>query len=222
MLPQLSNGRKRRELIFNQLVLSNPLNHSNASSIQLLVCGRRVCAPIFCEHWCISRPTLDRYLRHVREGHREFPGKTNDQRKPRDNPKRDFITTWFIQYAAEVTEKLPDCPLVLLPRMEWKEMHKMYVDDMSAAGYGVDTICKIDHFRNIFKTAEELAHMQMTTFKRNFSKCSECIELSAAVSVALKSHDPVKVEKAKAARLEHYLLARSDKRHYWQQRSQVQ
>lgn len=58
----------------------------------------------------------------------------------------------------------------------------------------------------------------MTTYKRNFSKCSECVELTGAVTNALKGHNAEDLEKAKAERLAHYMLARSDKIHYWKQR----
>lgn len=203
-------------------MISNPtIAQRPETRIQLMIAGRRVCAPIFCEHWCISRPTLDRYVRLVKDGHREMPAKVKDERKPRESIKKDFIIVWFVQYAMEVTERLPDCPLVLLPRLEWKDMHSMYEDDMSAAGYRSNAIAGVDHFRTTFKTADELAHMQLTKFKRNFSKCSDCVELTAAVSNALKAHDARRLERAKAARLEHYLMARSDKVHYWQQRTQV-
>lgn len=63
--------------------------------------------------------------------------------------------------------------------------------------------------------------MQMTTYKRNFSKCKECVQLTAEVNAALKAHDPKQLQVAKDKRLAHYMLSRSDKLHYWQQRWQV-
>lgn len=139
----------------------------------------------------------------------------------RDSVKKDYIITWFIQYAAEVTEKLPDCDIILLPRMLWVDLYQMFVADMQASGHQAREVCGIDYFRNTFNKAEELAHMQMTTFKRNFQKCQECVDLTSKVTAALKGHDVRKIEQAKANRLEHYILARADKLHYWQHRWQV-
>lgn len=186
----------------------------------MVVGARCVCAPIFCAHWCISRAQLDRYLRHLKDGYHELPGSAVP-RLPRPTKKKDFVVTWFQEYAAEVTEKLPDCDKILLPRMVWKDLYSQFVDDMRAAGHGNEDICGVDYFRQTFDTAEELADMEMTTYKRNFAKCQECVRCSSAVTAALKAHNAYEVEKAKAARLTHYMLARSDKLHYWQQRFQV-
>lgn len=54
--------------------------------------------------------------------------------KPRETAKKDNIVTWFVQYAAEVTEKLPDCDKVLLPRMLWKDLYSQFCADVKAAG----------------------------------------------------------------------------------------
>lgn len=205
-------------MVFNQLVLSNPRAAEKGIPFVLLVGARRVCAPVFCEHWCLSRPQLDRYIRRVKDGF----SKVSDpaMHVQRERQKADLAITWFIQYAAEVTEKLPDCDKVLLPRLLWSDLHKMFEEDMHASGHA-HCICGIDHFRNTFKKAAELSHMEMTTLKRNFMKCTDCVKLTAQVTKALKSHDAAAAERAKAARLEHYMLARSDKLHYWQQRWQV-
>ncbi|KAL3905642.1 MAG: hypothetical protein SGPRY_010843, partial [Prymnesium sp.] len=135
--------------------------------------------------------------------------------------KRDHVTTWFAQYAAEVTEDMPDLDVLLLPRMLWRDLYENFRVDMLAAGYPEDDICKIDFFTRTFNTAEELKHMEMTIYKRNFGKCATCIKSTAAVMEAIKGHDARDApERAKDARLTHYMLARSDKLHYWQQRWQ--
>lgn len=222
VLPQKpGDGRKRRELIYHHLVVSNPMMGAveRCGPIKLLVGDRLVCAAIFCEHWCISRPQLVRYIRMLKEGHKSMP--LRQECKPRECNKKDHVVTWFKQYAAEVTEKLPDVDKLLLPRMLWNDLYAMFKDDMEAAGYSEEKICKIDHFKNTFNKSSDLKHVEMTTFKRNFQKCDECVSLTAAVTSALKKHDAVEAEKVKAARLQHYMLARADKLHYWQQRWQV-
>lgn len=221
VLPDKGGGKKRREMIYNHLVLSNPMCARGCKDfINLLVGARKVCPTIFCDHWCVSRAQLDRYIRRVREGHCNL-AERDESGHQREHRKRDYVITWFLQYAAEVTEKLPDCDQVLLPRMLWVDLYYMFVDDMKAAGYRSGDICGVDYFRNIFNRSEELSHMVMTTYKRNFQKCTDCVKLTAAVTAALKGHDGRAIEKAKAERLQHYILARSDKLHYWQQRWQV-
>lgn len=218
-----SMGSTRRSLVLNHLILSNPARDIDAEKlqrdIQLVVGSRKVCVPIFCAHWCISRAQLYRYMQQIRGGCPQLQRLSDDQ--PRDSPKKDFVVTWFMQYAAEVTEKLPDCDKVLLPRMLWLDLHRMFRDDMLAAGHNEANICSIPHFCKIFNHEPALSHMEMTTFKRNFTKCSECVALTAEVTKALQGHDGQKIERAKAKRLAHYVLARSDKLHYWHQRWQV-
>lgn len=219
MLPEVGEGNKRRNNIFQHLVLSNP-NPEKNKPLNFLIAARKVCPKVFCAHWCLSRAQLDRYAGLVKQGFRQLPSQS-DVRVPRESKKKDSVITWFNQYAVEVTEKLPDSDCVLLPRMEWQDLHNMFKSDMMAAGYDDGDICTGDHFRKTFHNADELRYLQMTTFKRNFSKCSGCVTLTAAVLSALKSHDGTATEKAKAARYEHYVLARSDKIHYWQQRWQA-
>lgn len=139
----------------------------------------------------------------------------------RESKKRHSVVSWFTQYAEEIHEKLPDSDKVLLPKLLWKDMHQQYSDDMAAAGYSSQQIAAKTHFRRTFDHAPELAHMEITQYKRNFSRCSLCIELTSNVNAALKGHDRTKIERAKTARLEHYIIARSDKLHYWQQRWQA-
>lgn len=211
--------KRRRELVFDHLVSTNYSRSCN-TGMKLVVGTRPVCPPIFCEHWCISRAQLQRYLRLVKAGQREVPESRGGRVVPVESRKRDFIVTWFTQYAAEVTEKLPDCDKILLPRMLWTDLHKQFVSDMQDAGHGEGDIAGRHHFRKTFTVAEELKHMEMTTYKRNFSKCATCVKLTAKVNHAMKSHDAQKLHKAKDERLAHYMLARSDKLHYWQQRWQ--
>lgn len=226
VLPTLKNGKQRRDLIFKHLLLTNPPQAlaTQQKRISLLVGTRPVCPQVYCDNWCISRAQLDRYSKLIKEGCRDLDSRrtqASGDRCGREARKKDFVVTWFVQYAAEVTEKLPDCDKLLLPRMLWRDLHKQFCEDMLAAGYGEADVCVLDYFRQVFNTAEELLHMEMTTYKRNFCKCDLCVSLTAAVNTSLKGHDAEAVEKAKAARLEHYLLARSDKLHYWQQRWQV-
>lgn len=152
-----------------------------------MVAGRTVCPQVFCDNWAISRAQLVRYVRMVKEGHREISHGIKGTGQQRESVKRNFVVTWFIQYASEVTEKLPDSDCVLLPRMHWSDLYKSFYDDMVAAGHSGNEIAKIDHFKNTFAEAKELSHMQMTTYKRNFAKCSTCVKLTAAV---LSSHSP--------------------------------
>jgi len=220
-LPSQKGGKKRRELIFNQLVLSNP-SAARGQPLNLMVGSRVVCPTVYCDHWCISQAQLDRYVRLVKAGHLELPCTRDDtQIRSRDSRKRDHVITWFLQYAAEVTEKLPDYDRVLLPRMLWCDLYRQFEVDMTSAGYCEADICGPDHFRITFQKAEELSHLAMTTFKRNFTKCKTCVSTTAAVTAALKAHDARAAERAKAERLAHYMLARSDKLHYWQQRWQA-
>lgn len=177
--------------------------------------------PIFCAHWCISRSQLYRYMKKVVDGYPVGGVQDTSNSRARDSPKKDFVITWFLQYAAEVTEKLPDCDKMLLPRMLWTDLFSMFHADMIAAGYEEKHVCKIDYFRNTFNSVPELSDIQMTTFKRNFTKCKDCVRLTAAVTKALQAHDGRAIERAKTARLEHYVMARSDKLHYWHQRWQV-
>lgn len=186
-----------------------------------LIGARPVCAQVFCDHWCISKPTLDRYVREIKNGRREATDGLRDGSStslPRDAKKTRFVVTWFLQYAKEITEKLPDCDIVLLPRAMWRDMHAEFRNDMLAAGETEEDICKVDHFRTTFKTSTELAHMQITKFKRNFAKCALCVKFTSDVNAALKSHDTAALQTAKRLRFEHYMLARSDKLHYWEQR----
>ena len=48
---------------------------------------------------------------------------------------------------------------------EWADLHVMFEDDMKATGYEGTSIGKLDHFRNTFQKAEELAHIEITTFE---------------------------------------------------------
>lgn len=222
VLPALKEGKNRRDLIFKHLLLSNPQAASKGKLV-LLIGSRQVCPQVFCDNWCVSRAQLDRYIKLIKEGYRDISdtkASSGQPVVPRETRKRDFVITWFIQYAAEVTEKLPDFDKLLLPRMLWKDLHAQYCNDMREAGYAADACCQ-DYFRQTFKDAEELSHMDMTTFKRNFQKCKICVRLTAAVTKALKGHDAMQAQQAKGARLTHYMLARSDKLHYWRQRWEV-
>lgn len=211
-------------MIFNHLVITNAIPEKGSrATFNLMIGSRKVCSPVFQAHWCISKAQLNRYIRLVREGLKELPHRiTGDCDAPalREAVKQNYVITWFLQYASEVTEKLPDCDELLLPRMLWADLHKLFADDMQASGHSSDT-CGLSYFKRVFDSAEELAHIRMTTFKRNFSKCATCIELSGEVTNALKGHDPKLLAIAKDKRLAHYILARSDKLHYWRQRWQA-
>lgn len=215
----MTEGKKRREMIFNQLVVTNPMAVRDGK-VALMVGQRKVCPQVYCDHWCISRAQLDRYVRLIKQGHRDTLSMAV-LRQPREATKRELVISWFLEYAAQVTEKLPDCDKVLLPRMLWKDLHQQFKDDLQAAGSLEKQVCGLEHFKRVFGAAPELRHVEMTTFKRNFQKCKECVKLTAEVNAQLKGHNAAALEKAKDARLAHYLMARSDKLHYYQQRWQV-
>lgn len=132
-----TTGSSRKQLLLNHLVLSNPGACDAKKGIKLVIGVRNVCMPIFCAHWCISRAQLYRYIRMVEDGYPHLCNISED-RAPRDSRKRDFIVTWFWQYSAEVTEKLPDCDKLLLPRMLWIDLFDMFREDMLAAGYSAE------------------------------------------------------------------------------------
>lgn len=207
-------------MIFNHLLVTNPMAAVSNEKVVLLVGQRKVCPQVYCDNWCISRAQLDRYIRLIKQGQRDIFS-TSVLRQPRESIKKDFVITWFLEYASQVTEKLPDCEKMLLPRMLWKDLHQQYMDDLHAAGSLEAQICGLEHFKRVFGAAKELQHVEMTTFKRNFQKCNECVRLTAEVNAKLKGHNAAELEKAKDARLAHYLMARSDKLHYYQQRWQV-
>lgn len=222
----LKNSKSRRDLILTQLVLSNPrASEHDGPRVKLVIGTRAVCREIFCAHWCIGPATLERFVRRVRSGDAPLQSQSaeNGQKSALDREckKRHSVVSWFTQYAEEIHEKLPDSDKVLLPRVMWKDMHKQYADDMAAAGYDGKYTAAMSHFRRTFDRAPELVNMEITRYKRNFSRCSVCIQLTSDVNAALKGHDCRKIEKAKTARLEHYIIARSDKLHYWQQRWQA-
>lgn len=173
---------------------------------------------VYCDHWCVSKAQLDRYVRMIKAGIRDISKRESGTVKG-DAPmgkKRDHVVIWCLQYASEVTENLPNSDEVPLPRMKlWADLHKLFMSDMEAAGYGAAEICQRDYFRRTFNRATELSGMEMTTYKRNFEKCSECVVLTAAATAAIKGHDAKEAAEAKDKRLAHNMLARSDKLHYW-------
>jgi len=131
-LPVRNKGNERKQLILNHLALCNP-QATERSSFKLLVGTQVVCPQVYCDNWCISRAQLDRYIRRVKnKGCRMADAKLSWKR--REAAKKDNIVTWFVQYAAEVTEKLPDCDKVLLPRMLWKDLYCQFCADVKAAG----------------------------------------------------------------------------------------
>ena len=192
---------ERRRRVYTHLALTN------ATATNLQVAGRSVCRAIFLAHWCISSAQLDRFLGMLREGVRDFAAMKELAEAARARNKSAFVISWFVQYAAEITEKLPDSTTLLLPRASWGDMHSEFKQDMSACECSQEDICGETWFRKVFKTADELKDMQITRFKGNFGKCCACIRLTANVVKALKGHDAAALETAKAERLAHYMLA---------------
>ena len=74
--------------------------------------------------WCISKSQLWRYIHLVAEYGAAALEKDKDRacgsgRRAEGirSHKRDYVVTWFMNYAEETTERLPDVDVISLPRM---------------------------------------------------------------------------------------------------------
>ena len=176
-----SSGAARRELLLNQLILSNP-QAQGTKEVRYFIGGQRVCQSVFLDHWCVSKAQFFRYVHMVKEFGASAVEKARDGSSAgyvnRDaggaRHKRDFVISWIIEYALEVTEQLPDCPKVCLPRQAWADLFAEFAFDMEDAKTS-EHLCSQEHFRQTFHEAKELEDYEMTTHKRNFGKCATCV-----------------------------------------------
>jgi len=215
------NARARRELLLNHLILSNPQRGGcaiAAKEITLLIGSRKVCVPPFVAHWCISKAQLWRYINLVAEYGAAALEKDRDRAcgsgrraEGRRSHKRDYVVTWFMNYAEETTERLPDVDAISLPRMSWVDMHTQYEFEAQQAGVCADRIASMDHFRKTFHDAPELSRYELCSHKRNFGRCGKCVASNAKVDAAIKAHDVVALVLAKGERREHYVEVRAEK-----------
>lgn len=68
-----------------------------------------MCPAVCCAHWRVSLSSLVLYLRVNKEDVREAPC---NKRTP-NAKKRDHVTTWLVQYAADATQDMPDLDVFL-------------------------------------------------------------------------------------------------------------
>ena len=176
--------RGRRRLLLNHLILSNPERAHRAVAARdlvLLIGSRRVCVAPFLAHWCVSKAQLWRYLHLVAEYGTAALDKDLERSSSGESSgaqlqahKRDYVISWFINYAEETTERLPDVDIVSLPRMAWEDLYKQFEFESVAAGVTRERIAKIDHFRRVFQEAPELSRYEISNHKRNFGRCGRC------------------------------------------------
>ena len=136
------------------------------------------------------------------------------------NVKALYAIAWFRCYADETAERLPDQDFLVTPCRRQEAIYAEFAADMIAAGCQ-EGMCKCKWFWHVFRTAPELRHILISSLKRNFGRCSECVRLEAAVETALRSHDKEALGRAKQERTDHLGLARADRLHYYSMRQEA-
>ena len=68
------------------------------------------------------------------------------------------------------------------------DIYLEYKGDMEASGLGAEVV-QFDWFAKTFRKTPELKDITISTLKRNFGRCAECVRLEAAISSARAAHD---------------------------------
>ena len=106
----------------------------------------------------------------------------------------------------------------MTPRRHMTDIFKEFQSDMKESLVPAEHICCLSSFSGVFHSHALLKHISISAFKRNFGRCKTCMEIESEVRNALRGRDREKLRQAKAKRLDHILLERSDKIHYYRQR----
>ena len=213
----LSMSSKQRSLhVFNQLRLKAMSPGAVAKQIEYIIQPdpdtppREVCRLGFLEYWPISLATLKR-LELKKRLSISYYKEWTCERVPM---KELHIIAWWLDYAEQTAERLPDQEFLITPCRQKSDLHEEFKADMAKSGHTHAEIAKLGHFCSVFKEAPELRHIQISALKRNFSRCSVCVELEETLQHALRGHDMAVVDHTKTRRINHLGLARADKRQW--------
>jgi hypothetical protein len=108
--------------------------------------GRQVCQPVFLSAYPISRNALNKWEQMIRVGHRiglvpnspykaDNEGASQSINKNCDNEKHLFFVAWFLEYASQVGDLLPDDDVVVVPKREQQSLHDEYKAGGSLGGF---------------------------------------------------------------------------------------
>lgn len=217
----LSMSSKERSLnVFAQLRLRATLVGANAAyakQVQYVVQPRpdspprEVCRLGFLENLPISQSTLRRLELKKKLGVAYYK-----EWKCQSVPMKELhVIAWWLDYAEQTAERLPDQPFLITPCRTKSDIFAEFRADMFAAGHTEKEIPQLSHFCKVFKEAEELQHIDISALKRNFSRCSVCVDLEDRLQKGLRGHDNAVVDHTKMLRINHLALARADRLFYY-------
>ena len=133
--------------------------------------------------------------------------------------KKAAVIGWFLQYAAEVGDEMPDDDKksLVIPRLEWSHIYAEYAESES-----IDVRASPQYFQQVIYSAPELKHIRRACrLKGTFNICTTCLQYTMEICAALKAHDRITLVKVRAERQQHLDEQRAERIHYYQIRAQA-
>ena len=208
----------RREAAYDNMRVAATTCADSKPQVEYLINGRLVCRRPFLERFPLSKSTLQRLERRLVAN--VGPHGVGLQRERATSEKRLQVIAWWLSYANVTAERMPDVPYLFTPSRQLTEIYAEYAADLSGAGRG-ELKVHPSTFSQIYRNATELDHITISKGKRNFTRCSTCVDLDARLQVALKSHDAKAIVAVKAERVAHHATMRADRLAYYARREEA-
>ena len=176
---------------------------------------RSVCQHVFLLAYPVGVTTLKRLRLRIESGCTCAHAKLEEGGTVRYEGKatmRDDIIGWYISYAAQIGDYMPDGQEIIVPRRWRAEEFAELLHSFGQDGPTYEYFCKV------VKRAPELAHICRARKLLNFQHCTICVDHNEAVKAAMQTRDPEKVKQAKARRREHHMMTRAERLAYYARR----
>ena len=214
----LKTSAQRREAAYDNMRLAATTNADAKPKIEYMINGRLVCRKPYLERFPVSKSTLQRLERRLVAG--VGPHGVGIARERATSEKRMQVIAWWLSYADATAERMPDVPYLFTPSRQLTEIYAEYRADLSAANRD-DLKVHPSTFSQIYRNASELDHITISKGKRNFTRCSTCVDLDAQLQSALKGHDANAITAIKAERQAHHAAMRADRLAYYARREEA-